>query len=279
MDKNSISNLHTRPIPAQPWAEGEKIPWNDPAFSARMLREHLTQKHDAASRRAKIIKKHIKWIHNFVLAKNPSRILDLGCGPGLYCAELATLGHTCHGIDFSPASIDYAVKNAPENCTYTLGDLRTVEFPHGFDYAQLIFGEFNVFSRPHAREILQKAQAALAPGGQILLELQTFDAVEQMGNQPSSWYTSGGGLFSPNPHLCLMEAFWDEEQSATTERYIIFEDDQPILRYASTTLAYTEEDIAAMLTECGFGEINFHQSLTGETFESPEDFLVITARR
>ncbi len=279
MDKNSISNLHTRPIPAQPWAEGEKIPWNDPAFSARMLREHLTQEHDAASRRAKIIKKHIKWIHNFVLAKTVSRILDLGCGPGLYCAELATLGHTCHGIDFSPASIDYAVKNAPENCTYTLGDLRAVEFLPGFGLVQFLFGEFNVFSRPHAREILQKAHAALAPGGQILLELQTFDAVEQMGNQPSSWYTSGGGLFSDNPYLCLMESFWDEDQSATTERYIIFEDNQPILRYASTTLAYSEEDIAAMLTDAGFSDVQFHPSLTGEIPESPEDFLVVIARR
>jgi SAM-dependent methyltransferase len=279
MDKASISNLHDRPIPAQPWAEGEKIPWNDPAFSARMLHEHLAQEHDAASRRAKIIKKHIKWIHNFVLAKNPSRILDLGCGPGLYCAELAALGHVCHGIDFSPASIEHAVKNAPANCTYTLGDLRTVEFPPGFDFAQLIFGEFNVFKRDHALGILQKAHAALAPGGHLLLELQTFDAVEQMGNQPSTWYTSSGGLFSENPHLCLMESFWDEAEAAATERYILIEDGQPIIRYASTTLAYTEEDIAAMLTEVGFTDIEFHPSLTGETSESPEDFLVVIARQ
>ena len=34
-----------------PWAEGDNIPWNDPGFSARMLAEHLSQAHDAASRR------------------------------------------------------------------------------------------------------------------------------------------------------------------------------------------------------------------------------------
>ncbi len=275
----TISNLHQRSIPPIPWAEGEKIPWNDPAFSARMLNEHLSQQHDAASRRAKIIKKHVGWIHNFILAKRPSRILDLGCGPGLYCAELAALGHVCHGIDFSPASIEYAVKNAPANCSYTFGDLRTTDFSSGFDLVQFIFGEFNVFKPAHAREILQKAHAALTPGGRILLELQSYDAVEQMGNQPSSWYTSGGGLFSPNPHLCLMEAFWDEEQSATTERYIIFEDNQPILRYASTTLAYTEDAIAALLEETGFTDVEIHPSLTGETPDSPEDFQVVIARR
>ena len=203
----------------------------------------------------------------------------MGCGPGLYCAELAALGHACHGIDFSPASIDYAVKNAPANCTFTLGDLRTTAFPPGFDLVMFIFGEFNVFKPAHAREILQKAHASLTPGGKILLELQTFDAVEQMGNQPPSWYASAGGLFSAEPHLCLMESFWDEEQAAATERYLIVNNSGQITRYSSTTLAYTEDDITSLLTECGFTEIAFHDSLTGETSESPEDFIVVTARR
>jgi 2-polyprenyl-3-methyl-5-hydroxy-6-metoxy-1,4-benzoquinol methylase len=87
----------------KPWAEGEKIPWNDPDFSKRMLYEHLSQKHGAASRRFDIIDKHVNWIHNQVLKGNPTRVLDLGCGPGLYTNRLARLGHSCVGIDFSPA--------------------------------------------------------------------------------------------------------------------------------------------------------------------------------
>jgi hypothetical protein len=36
-----LSNLIERtPVPV-PWAEGEKIPWHEPGFSQRMLREHL----------------------------------------------------------------------------------------------------------------------------------------------------------------------------------------------------------------------------------------------
>ncbi|MDX9992111.1 MAG: class I SAM-dependent methyltransferase [Anaerolineales bacterium] len=275
----NLKNLHARPIPAQPWAEGENIPWDDPAFSQRILREHLSQKHDAASHRTRIIKKQVKWIHNLVLAKKASRILDLGCGPGLYCVELAALGHVCHGIDFSPASIAYAVKNAPENCTYALGDLRSATLPPGFDLVQLIFSEFNHFKPADARQILQKIRAALTPGGSLLLEMQSFDTVEQMGNQLPSWYSSLGGLFSANPHICLMESFWDEEQAAATERYLILEENAPIARYASTTLAYTEEEIAALLTESGFTGLEFHPSLTGQASESPEDFIVVTARR
>lgn len=47
---NLLDLFHRNPDPA-PWQEGEKIPWHDPDFSRRMLREHLSQKHDAACHR------------------------------------------------------------------------------------------------------------------------------------------------------------------------------------------------------------------------------------
>ena len=50
-----LSKIIARTIPPKPWIEGEKIPWNDPEFSKRMLKEHLSQNHDAASRRFEII--------------------------------------------------------------------------------------------------------------------------------------------------------------------------------------------------------------------------------
>ncbi len=107
-----LIELIRRPRTPEPWAEGEKIPWSDPGFSQRMLNEHLSQAHDAASRRFEIIDQQVEWIHHQVLKGKPGRVLDLGCGPGLYTSRLAKLGHACTGIDFSPASIAYARQQA-----------------------------------------------------------------------------------------------------------------------------------------------------------------------
>lgn len=263
-----------------PWAEGEKIPWNDPDFSRRMLKEHLSQKHDAASRRKTKIKKHIQWIHEFVLAKTTSAILDLGCGPGLYCAELARLGHSCRGIDFSPASIDYAVNHSPETCSYTLGDVRAERFGRGYDIAMFIFGEFNVFTPADAQKILQKAHAALKPEGKLLLELSTFDAVEQLGNQPPTWYAAKSGLFSDQPHLCLMESFWDEEQRVATERFfIVHAETAQVTRFAASTQAYDPEEITLMLTETGFSGVEIYPGLTGKASSEADDFYAVIAQK
>lgn len=56
-----LADLPTRP-PMAPWAEGNTIPWDDRAFSERMLREHPSQAHDAASRRLEKADRHVAWL-------------------------------------------------------------------------------------------------------------------------------------------------------------------------------------------------------------------------
>lgn len=109
-----LAPILSRQIPPTPWVEGDNIPWQDPAFSERMLVEHLSQEHDRASRRASSIDAHVCFIGEQISGLGRARILDLGCGPGLYLHRLARLGHRGHGIDFSPAAINYARKVAAQ---------------------------------------------------------------------------------------------------------------------------------------------------------------------
>lgn len=272
-----LLDIFRRDRAPEPWAEGEKIPWDDPAFSRRMLKEHLSQRHDAASRRTGTLKKHVDWINSFVLDGKPSCILDLGCGPGLYTASLAALGHACHGIDFSPASIDYAVKHAPENCDYTFGDIRTTDFDPGFDLVMLIFGEFNVFKPEDAGLILRKSFAALNPGGKLLLEVTTFDAVYELGNQPATWYTAENELFADEPHFCLMESFWDDDQSVAIERYYVVDAASgEATHHSATTQAYENDELAKLLLQAGFQAPDFYPSLTGKPDELSEMIVLLS---
>jgi SAM-dependent methyltransferase len=273
----NLLDVFRRDMAPEPWVEGEKIPWDEPAFSKRMLKEHLSQSHDAASRRVGTLKKHVDWIHRAVLDAKPSRILDLGCGPGLYCARLAAFGHACHGIDFSPASIDYAVEHAPAGCTYTLGDLRTTNFGSGYDLVMLIFGEFNVFKPEEAKLILDKICRALYPGGKMLLEVTTYDAVYELGNQPATWYSAENELFAEEPHFCLMESFWDDERSVAIERYYILDATSgEVTRHSASTQAYENEELAKMLVQTGFQAPDFFPSLTGKPAELSEMIVLLS---
>jgi SAM-dependent methyltransferase len=248
-----------------------------------MLNEHLSQEHDAASRRFEIIDEHVKWIHTQVLKGNPTRILDLGCGPGLYTERLAGLGHSCVGIDFSPASIAYAREQAEESeleCTYIQQDIRTADYDDEYGLVMSIFGEFNVFRPEEARHILEKAHRALVPGGFLLLEPHTFEVVVKIGKQPPTWYSSEKGLFSDEPHLCLEESLWDAEESVAIERYYIIDAATGEMnRHAASTQAYTNEEYRSLLTEGGFGEVEFYSSLDGSVGSPDGDLMVILSKK
>jgi hypothetical protein len=102
----TLAGIVGRPT-LRPWTEGEKLPWDEPAFSARMLAEHLSQAHDRASRRVEIIERQVEWLHAVVMNGRVSRVLDLCCGPGLYCSRLARLG-TSAAWPIAPAAIEHA---------------------------------------------------------------------------------------------------------------------------------------------------------------------------
>ena len=254
----NLDALVNRTSPPEPWSEGDKIPWNEPAFSERMLREHLTQDHDAASRRDDTIDLQVAWL-DALLESAPSRILDLGCGPGLYAERLANRGHRVHGIDFSPASIRHAQETAVSGdleLTYEHGDIRTVEYGDGFDLAMLIYGELNVFRREDALAILAKARAALGPGGRLIIEPHTVEAVRARGNSPRSWYAVESGLFSDRPHVVLEESFWDESHTIATHRwYVIDIQTAAVECHADAMQAYTDAEHVALLEEVGFGSV------------------------
>lgn len=279
----NLLDLVRRSSPPEPWSEGDNIPWHEPGFSERMLREHLSQSHDAASRRFETIDRHVDWIHHHLLAERPTRILDLGCGPGLYASRLARLGHECVGIDYSPASIAYAVEQAePQglSCTYVHQDIRTAEYGSGFGLVMLIFGEINVFRPADARRILAKAHRALAGGGLLLLEPHTFAVVQRMGEQEPSWYSSPGGLFAARPHLYLQEGFWDAGSGTATIRYFVVDAaGGQVTRYAQSLQAYTDQEYRTLLGESGFEAVEFYPSLTGQETETGGGLFALVGQK
>lgn len=277
----SLSQFVSKTETPEPWSEGEKIPWNDSAFSNRMLREHLSQQHDAASRRFAVIDQHVAWIDG-LLPQRAAHILDLGCGPGLYTSRLARLGHRCVGIDFSPASIAYAREQAAGEglaCDYIEADLRQVAFGGLYDAALFLFGELNVFRPQELESILKRSAAALRSGGVLVLEPSHFASVYAQAHKPARWTRHPkGGLFSERPYLMLYESFWHESQLCAIERYLLLDAETSALSfYSATTQAYHEAELVELLAQNGFEAIRSFPQLGGG--EASGDFYALVAKK
>lgn len=279
----NLYDLIERKIPPVPWAEGEKIPWHEAEFSKRMLKEHLSQAHDAASRREVLIDQHVSWIHTHILDGKSTNILDLGCGPGLYTSRLAQLGHQCVGIDYAPASIAYAKHQAEEqglSCQYIEADVRDSSYGSDIGLVMMVHGELNVFRPQDIETILSRSMQALKAGGQLLAEVHTLAAVQALGEHSRNWYSSSGGLFSDQPHLVLEEAFWDEEEQVSTQRYYILDiESGDIKRYAASNQGYSEDGYKRLFENIGYNDVAVHPSLTGQPAKIESPYFVIVAKK
>jgi hypothetical protein len=142
-----------------------------------------------------------------------------------------------------------------------------------------IFGEFNVFRPAEAQGIVEKASRALDPGGILLLEPHTFEAVEEIGRRAPSWYSADGGLFSDRPHLCLQESVWDELERVAVKRYYVVDASSgEVIRHSSSMQAYTDEEYRAVLKECGMNEVAIYRSLEAWG-EGPSKYLMVILSR
>jgi SAM-dependent methyltransferase len=278
----ALRAIGAAPHPPRPWRDGTQLPWNDADFSARVLPVHLDPATHMASRSPAVIRRHVAWLRDRVggalPAGRPPRVLDLGCGPGLYCLELARAGWRATGIDFSPAAIAHARAAAAAEglaCTFLQADLTELTAGQlddlaAADVATFWFGEFHSFRPPVARALLRTVAGLLRPGGLFVLEYQPWDSFVQQDEQ--HWQTCDRSVFCDEPHLWLQEHAWDEEaQAEITVHWIVEAATGRLRRFAQCHQAYEWPHLAGVLADSGFAIESQHPPIAGidPRFEFP----------
>src|SRR5438132_771610 len=148
------SALGEWPVPFDPRWE---LDWSRPDYSRRLLREHLDQSHDGATRRTGVVDEQVRRLRR-LLPEPPSRVLDAACGPGLYAVRLAAAGYDVTGVDVGPAALRHARSLARARAVrgrvrFQHGDLRTLEPPkRPYDAAIVIYYVLEAFQRADQRE-------------------------------------------------------------------------------------------------------------------------------
>lgn len=113
-----------------------------------------------------------------LLAPQPGeRILDIGCGPGIFAAELQTHGAEVTALDSSPAMLAAVERHAP-TVERVEGEAMSLPFPDGAFDAVTIVQVLEYVADPVAA--IREAARVVRPGGRLLVadsdwETATFD--------------------------------------------------------------------------------------------------------
>jgi ubiquinone/menaquinone biosynthesis C-methylase UbiE len=280
----ALWKIYRRPERALPWTRGSDLFWRDPAFSERILREHLDDSHGAASRETSERLAQIEWLWNRLDMQPGSHLFDVTCGPGLYAVEFARRGCAVTGIDISPASIAYAkdlatIEGVASKCAFIEQDIKMMNFDgRNFDAALLLYGQLAVFPPAEAEQILAAIARSLKPGGYLGLELLNPENVDKTNS--SWWFTDEEGLWGESPFFHLGERFWHAEQQVAVERYhIINLRSGELTEMYLTDQSYATEVMTEMLNRAGFDAVEIYPAWAGLPLEDAAEWLVYVARR
>ncbi|HML44197.1 MAG: methyltransferase domain-containing protein [Hyphomicrobium zavarzinii] len=222
-------------------------------------------------------RREVDFIVSTAAIQPHSAILDLCCGQGRHCLELARRGFkNVSGVDRSRYLIRLAKKRAQTEglqVVFKEGDARNPRLPESsFDCVAIMGNSFGYFSNKQDDEkVLTTVGKLLRPSGQIVLDI-TDGAYMADHFDRRSWE------WIDEHHFVCRERSLSADRERLISREVIVHDEIGVIAdqfYAERL--YTKESIGKLLERCGFRNIRYHGS--AESVSDRDQDLGMMARR
>ncbi len=213
------------------------------------------------------------------LANVPSGagILDLCCGPGRHCLELARRGFRVTGVDRTARYIDAArCKAAEENLAIELvvSDMRAFVRAGAFDAALNLFTSFGFFAdEADDLAVARNLHASLVPGGVLVMELLGREVMARSFRERDwYWVDESRGI------LMLEERRLRDDWGRIDTTWKLYRDGE-WRTHAFSLRLYSGTALRGLLHRAGFASVTIHGGLDGSPYDQGARRLVAVARK
>ena len=175
-----------------------------------------------------------------------SKVLDLFCGTGRHCVELAKRGIQSVGVDSNPDYLAVArdkAHAASVNVEFVQGDVRSVDFGKDYDAVIIMYQSFGYFTDAEDRDVLRRAYEALKPGGRFFIEILNRDNLLQNWQADSEKEVDRVKV--------VEERTFDVLTSRINAKITRYGGERPVVRAVSWRM-YSAHEIKWILEEVGF---------------------------
>ena len=272
---DALLELARRP---EPWSRTTvRELWTRPHLAQQMLKYHLSQETDHSSRRTAQIDDIVDWL-DAQLDLDGMRVIDLGCGPGLYARRMARRGARVTGVDFSAHSLDYARGRDSENIAYLEADYLLDPLPDGFDMAAIIYYDYCALAPDSRRRLLERVHSLLNPGGRLVLDLYGPGAFDAVGEHLEFGERLMDGFFAPGDYVGVHKTDVYEDDWISLDRFLVIEPRETWQLY-NWCQYYSPESAAAELSEAGFMVAAMTGGLDGQALADDNKTIGVIAEK
>lgn len=249
--------------------------WTDPYIQLQMLKAHLDPSADGASRRQESICKTVDFILEYV--KPEGRLLDLGCGPGLYTSIFKDKGCDVTGMDFNKASIEYAAERR-NDIKYIFGDY-IEEYPQGgYDTIIMIYCDMGTHSDSDRDKLLRNIYSSLDDGGVFIFDVFTEGIVCDKQESENWEYARSGGFWDEDEYLLLSQTFHYPESKAFAYQYNLLTGNGN-KHFIVWDRYYADNEIIDVLKDVGFRQVSVYKNILPDNdFTSNSEMFVVAVK-
>jgi len=275
-----ISGYADKPPIFAPSEPAGTLFWDDPHISKSMLEAHLDPLRESASRRPETIDKEVVHLLSSGCVKPGDKLLDLGCGPGLYASRLAAKGVKVTGIDISECSLNYAIAQARrynQTIDYRHLSFLDLDYDREYDAAIQVYGDVGALPDEKRDILFDRVHRALKPRGLFIFDVTT-PSLKMSPGQQNNWYLADGGFWRPLRHLAMELRFDYPEANVFVNQFIVI-DDAGLTVYRIWNHNYTPETLKPVLEKAGFSIEHTWNSLDGTPYKKGSEWLALAARK
>ncbi|MHA4413932.1 class I SAM-dependent methyltransferase [Bacillus cereus] len=257
--------LNQLQVPSR-FEQTDNIFWQDPYIAKKLLEAHLSSDIEGASRSLSFIDRSIDFIQQVAPQKYYQKVLDLGCGPGLYSERLAQKGYKVTGIDFSENSIRYATEQAKKldyDIEYRYKNYLELNYSNIYDLALLIYCDYGALAPENRNILLSNIWNSLKNGGQLLLDVFSQNKFDQFKEEQYWSFNENGGFWSKDSYIAIGRNLKYPDR-VTLEQTTVVTDDK-IETYNIWYQFFTKELFIKEVTAVGFTVKEIFDDVSGET--------------
>lgn len=222
-------------------------------------------------------RREVDFIVSAAAIQPASHILDLCCGQGRHCLELARRGfRNVTGVDRSRYLVRLARKRAQNeglSVVFKEGDARNPRLNEAsYDCVAIMGNSFGYFANQQDdQKVLATVGKLLRPSGQLVLDITD-------GAHMADHFERRSWEWIDAHHFVCRERSISQDRERLISREVIVNDETGVIAdqfYAERL--YTRERIAQLLEKCGFRNIRHHG--TAEALSDRDQDLGMMARR
>lgn len=251
--------------------------WNNPHISKQMLKLHLDPNIDPASRNKKFMDKSVNWMTQKFSINSKSKILDLGCGPGLYTAEFAKRGAKVTGLDVSKNSIEYANRKAGEDnleIKYINANYVTYDFKKKYNLVTLIYDDYCVLNPANRKILLNKIYSVLEDDGSFVFDVLSNNHFNRIQETQSCSYSDSDGFWSPEAHFVFENIYKYNDVRIILQKHTIIEKNNKFTIY-NYLKCFEFDEIVKELSDNGFHTVEYFSDISGTEYEKKSEEIAL----